>query len=73
MNNQCLRFLLLMHLFKGLNITRKKSLTYKTKFCGSRVRATPPFLSAIQASKWVRDGAQAYLAYVIAELELKQS
>jgi len=24
MNNQCLRFPLLMHLFKGLNITREK-------------------------------------------------
>jgi hypothetical protein len=41
------------------------------KFCGSRVRATPPLLLAIQASKWVRDGARAYLPYVIAEPEVE--
>jgi hypothetical protein len=41
------------------------------KFCGSRVRATPPILSAIQARKWVKDGAQAYLAYVMAKPEVE--
>lgn len=36
----------------------------------SCTRATTPLLLAIQARKWVRDGAQAYLAYVIAEPEV---
>jgi hypothetical protein len=37
------------------------------KFCGSRVRATPPLLSAIQARRNIRCGAQAFLAYIKAE------
>jgi hypothetical protein len=41
------------------------------KFCGSRVRAATPLLPAIQASKWVKDGAQAYLAYVMAKPEVE--
>jgi hypothetical protein len=40
-------------------------------FCWSRARATPPLLSAIEPSKWVRDGAQAYLAYIIAEPDVE--
>jgi len=37
------------------------------KFCGSRVRATPPLLSAIQVRWSIRSGAQAFLAYIKAE------
>jgi len=39
------------------------------KFCGSRVRATPPLLSAIQARRSIRNGAPAFLAYIKAEPE----
>jgi len=39
------------------------------KFCGSRVRATPPLLSAIQARRSISCGARAFLAYVRAESE----
>jgi hypothetical protein len=56
----------------GANIDcRKKEVTFQLrgieefKFCGSYVRATPPFLSAVQVIKSVRDGVQAYLAYVL--------
>jgi hypothetical protein len=38
-------------------------------FCGSNVRSTPPLISAVQAIKNVRDGAQAYLVYVQAKPE----
>ncbi|XP_062173566.1 uncharacterized protein LOC133879031 [Alnus glutinosa] len=41
------------------------------KFQGSRVRATPPLLFAVQAIKRVREGAQAYLAYVQAKPEAR--
>jgi len=39
------------------------------KFCGSRVRATPPLLSAIQARRSISCGAQVFLAYVKDEPE----
>jgi hypothetical protein len=39
----------------------------KFRFCGSSVRATPPLLSVVQAKRDVREGAQAYLAYVLAK------
>ncbi|XP_062151922.1 uncharacterized protein LOC133860307 [Alnus glutinosa] len=39
------------------------------KFCGSRVRATPPLLSAIQARQSINCHAQAFLVYVKAEPE----
>jgi len=42
-------------------------------FYGSNVRSTPPLLSAIQAIKNVREGAQAYLAYVQAKPEVRTS
>jgi hypothetical protein len=54
---------------------RKKEVIFHSpneeefKFCGSRVRATPPFLFAIQARRSISCGAQAFLAYVKAELE----
>jgi hypothetical protein len=58
----------------GANIDcRKKEVVFRLrdteefKFCGSRVRATPPLLSALQARKSIRDGAYAYLAYVVAK------
>lgn len=43
------------------------------KFCGSRIRATPPLLSTVQARKSVRKGAMVYLAYVVAnpKVEMK--
>jgi hypothetical protein len=43
------------------------------KFCRSRERAIPSLLSAIQVKRCVRNGTQAYLAYVAAkpEAELK--
>jgi hypothetical protein len=41
------------------------------KFYGSCVLATPPLLSATQGIKSVREGAQAYLAYVQAKPEVK--
>jgi hypothetical protein len=41
------------------------------KFQGSRVEATPPLLSAVQAIKSVKEGAQAYLAYVQAKPEVR--
>jgi hypothetical protein len=40
-------------------------------YCGSRVRATPPFLSTIQARRIVRKGDCAYLAYVMAKSDSK--
>jgi hypothetical protein len=40
-------------------------------FYGSNVGSTPPLLSAIQAIKNVREGAQAYLAYVQAKPEVR--
>jgi len=40
-------------------------------YCWSKVRSSPPFLSAVQAVKNVRDGAQTYLVYVQAKLETK--
>jgi len=54
---------------------RKKEVTFRLpdndefKFCGSRACATPPPLSVVQAIKSVREGAQAYLAYVQAKPE----
>jgi hypothetical protein len=54
---------------------RKKEVTFRLpdndefKFCGSQACATPPLLSAVQAIKSVREGAQAYLAYVQAKPE----
>jgi len=39
------------------------------KFCGSRVRATPPLLSVIQARWSIKNGAPAFLAYIKAEPE----
>jgi len=54
---------------------RKKEVVFRSpreeefKFCGSRVRATPPLLSAIQARRSISCGAQAFLAYVRAESE----
>jgi hypothetical protein len=41
------------------------------KFRGSKVRAIPPLLSAVQVIKSVREGAQAYLAYVQAKPEVR--
>jgi hypothetical protein len=43
------------------------------KYCGSRVRATPPLLSAVQVRRSVRKGDCIYLAYVTtkSESELK--
>jgi hypothetical protein len=52
---------------------RKKEVIFRSsseeefKFYGSRVRATPPLLSAIQARRSLRSGAQAFLAYIKAE------
>jgi hypothetical protein len=56
---------------------RKKEVTFRLngikefKFWGSCVRATLPLLSVVQAIKSVREGAQTYLAYVLAKLEVK--
>jgi hypothetical protein len=55
----------------------KKEVTFRPhgveefKFQGSIVRATPPLLSVVQAIKSVREGAQAYLAYVQANSKVK--
>jgi hypothetical protein len=54
---------------------RKKEVFFRSpsdvefKLCGSRVRATPPLLSAIQARCSIRNGAPAFLAYIKAEPE----
>jgi hypothetical protein len=54
---------------------RRKEITFQLHgieeftYCGSRVRYTPPLLSANQALKNVRDGARAYLAYAQAKPE----
>jgi hypothetical protein len=40
-------------------------------YCGSQVRATPPFISAIQARRIVRKGGCVYLAYVMAKPDSK--
>jgi len=54
---------------------RKKEITFrlsdaeKFKYCGSRVRATPPLLSAVQVRRSVRESDCVYLAYVMAKLE----
>jgi hypothetical protein len=54
---------------------RKKEVIFRSpseeefKFCGSRVRATPLLLSAIQARRSIRSGAQVFLAYIKAEPE----
>jgi len=37
------------------------------KFCGTRVRATPPILSAIQVRWSIRNGALDFLAYIKVE------
>jgi hypothetical protein len=56
---------------------RRKEITFRPHgmeeftYCGSKVRSSPPFLSAVQAVKNVRDGAQAYLVYVQAKPETK--
>ncbi len=56
---------------------RRKEVTFRLpgmgeiKLCGSRACATPPLLSAVQVIKSVREGAQAYLAYVQAKPEVK--
>jgi hypothetical protein len=55
----------------------KKEVTFRPHdmeeftFYGSKVRSTPPLLSAFQAIKNVREGAQAYLAYVQAKPEVR--
>jgi len=57
---------------------RRKEITFRPHgmeeftYCGSKVRSSPPLLSAVQAVKNVRDGAQAYLVYVQAKLETKE-
>jgi hypothetical protein len=54
---------------------RKKEVIFRSpsegefKFYGSRVRATPPLLSAIQARWSISCGAQAFLAYLKAKPE----
>jgi hypothetical protein len=54
---------------------RKKEVTFRPsdgiefRFCGTRVQATPPLLSAMQAKKCICNGAHAYLAYVVAKPE----
>ncbi|XP_062170374.1 uncharacterized protein LOC133876106 [Alnus glutinosa] len=54
---------------------RKKEVIFRSpreeefKFCGSRVQATPPFLSPIQVRQSIRSGAPAFLAYIKAEPE----
>jgi hypothetical protein len=56
---------------------REKEVTFRLqginefKFYVSKVRATPPLLSTVQAIKSVRGGAQAYLAYVQTKLEVQ--
>jgi hypothetical protein len=39
------------------------------KFCGTRVRATPSLVSAVQARQCIRSGALAFLAYIKTESE----
>jgi hypothetical protein len=57
---------------------RKKEIVFRTngnekfRFCGSSVQATPPLISAVQAKRDVREGAQAYLAYVLAKPKVEQ-
>jgi hypothetical protein len=57
---------------------RKKEIVFHTsgnekfRFCESNVRATPPLLSAVQARRDVKEGAQAYLAYVLAKPKVEQ-
>jgi hypothetical protein len=54
---------------------RRKEVTFRPHgideftFCGSNVQSILPLLSAVQAMKSVRDGAQTYLVYVQAKLE----
>jgi hypothetical protein len=56
---------------------RRKEITFRPcgmkefTYCESKVRSSPPLLSAIQAVKNVRGGAQTYLAYVQAKPETK--
>jgi hypothetical protein len=53
---------------------RKKEIVFRTssnekfKFCRSSERATPSLLLVVQAKRDVREGAQAYLAYVLANV-----
>jgi hypothetical protein len=42
------------------------------KFNGSCVRATPPLLSTIQATRNIRQGASAFLAYVTVKLQAER-
>jgi hypothetical protein len=51
---------------------RKKEIVFHTSGNETSVRATPPLLSAVQARKDVREGAQAYLAYVLAKPKVEQ-
>jgi hypothetical protein len=54
---------------------RKKEVFFRSpsdvefKFCGSRVRATPPLLSTIQARQSIKNGASTFLAFIKAEPE----
>jgi hypothetical protein len=54
---------------------RRKKISFRpydaeeVKYCRSRVRATLPLLSAIQAKRSIRNGDCAYLAYVTTKLE----
>jgi hypothetical protein len=54
---------------------RRKEITFRSpdgeefKYCGSRVRATPALLSAVQAKRDAREGSCVYLAYVTAKPE----
>jgi hypothetical protein len=54
---------------------RRKEISFRpsdaeeVKYCGSRVRATPPLLFAIQARRSIRKGDCTYLAYVTTKLE----
>jgi len=56
---------------------RRKEITFRPHgmeeftYCGSKVRSSPSLLSAVQAIKNIRDGAQAYLAYIQAKPETK--
>jgi hypothetical protein len=54
-----------------IKVLGKHRLSKEFKLCGPLVRATPPLLSVVQAIKSVKDGAQAYLVYVQAKLEVK--
>lgn len=62
----------------GVNIDCKKEEVVfqphgheEFKFCGTRVQATPPLIFAAQVRKCVREGAYAYLAYVVAKPEIE--